>query len=172
MITNWLGVPDDEYEYVWRRIDEEFAFHPGIDPEQWPGFREPVPSVTWDLSVGPRTPAGPASRFAVDGDEVNALGLAALRDCVAVGEWVWAMDWQHPGCRFWPHRMTGEWTVPVFPNGDYYIFLAQDFRFGTLGHPWEKTLCVFGAELLEAFHRHNDGVLNTVLRRDGEPETA
>ncbi len=42
------------------------------------------------------------------------------------------------------------WRIPVYPNGDYPIFLAEDFRFGIFGHPWERTCCIFGAELLAA----------------------
>jgi hypothetical protein len=40
--------------------------------------------------------------------------------------------------------------VTPFPNGDYYIFLSEDFRTGTFGHPWEETMCIFGDRLLTA----------------------
>jgi hypothetical protein len=42
------------------------------------------------------------------------------------------------------------WPVPVFPHGDYYIFLEEGMTMGTFGHPWEKTLCVFGQDLIDA----------------------
>ena len=56
---------------------------------------------------------------------------------------------------------------PVFPDGDYSIFLATDLRLGTFGHPWEETLCVFGQPLLDS------GVVEDlalpIVRRDGRP---
>jgi len=39
--------------------------------------------------------------------------------------------------------------VTIFPDGDYYAFLRHDFSMGTFGHPWERTLCVFGKALIE-----------------------
>eukprot|EP01133_Synstelium_polycarpum_P023417 gene23417-28073_t len=46
-----------------------------------------------------------------------------------------------------------EWRVPVYPNGDYYIFSRDDFTEGTFGHPWERTLCVFGERMVEGLGR-------------------
>ncbi|MEU2865764.1 DUF2716 domain-containing protein [Streptomyces mirabilis] len=77
---------------------------------------------------------------------------------------LWILDWQHICYRlrpdlpstdmFLPRVLEGRsregWPLSPYPDGDYYIFLADDLRFGTFGHPWEHSLCVFGAELLEA----------------------
>lgn len=41
----------------------------------------------------------------------------------------------------------------MFPNGDYYTFARPDFSEGTFGHPWERTLCVFGPRLVETLGR-------------------
>lgn len=43
-----------------------------------------------------------------------------------------------------PPLHNGHWEVPPFPDGDYYIFLSEDFRDGWFGHPWEQTVCIFG----------------------------
>ncbi len=75
-----------------------------------------------------------------------ALG-DALGDLHGEDEYVIALDWQHfayefhPGSRAMP---PGPWRIPALPDGDYYLFLAQDFRFGWLGHPWERTVCCYG----------------------------
>ncbi len=37
----------------------------------------------------------------------------------------------------------------MFPDGDYHIVLTEDMTIGTFGHPWEQTLCVFGAALVD-----------------------
>ncbi|MEU5934541.1 DUF2716 domain-containing protein [Micromonospora sp. NPDC047187] len=53
------------------------------------------------------------------------------------------------------------------PVGDYYIHLAEDFRFGTFGHPWELSLCVFGDDMLDLVESDLHDVLGKVMRRDG-----
>ena len=37
----------------------------------------------------------------------------------------------------------------IFDPYDYAINVSKDFRVGTFSHPWEKTVCVFGEELLD-----------------------
>jgi hypothetical protein len=168
----WAPLDDAAADRVWDRLKTQFDFDPTWSVDG--GIREPVPSVTWDLS----------GELALHGEEldaargaVNRLVLAALRDCVAPHEWVYALDWQHPCHLFWPHRMDRDevaqvwWPVVAIPDGDWFIFLAQDLQFGTLGHPVEESLCIFGAELLHAVERHNDGVLSKVLRHNGRSVT-
>jgi len=58
--------------------------------------------------------------------------------------------------------------LPRTQPGDYFIFLAEDLRFGTFGHPWEHSLCVFGTELLEAVEEDVHELLQRILRRNGE----
>jgi len=60
---------------------------------------------------------------------------------------LYALDWQHPCYWLYPHASfdaddEDAWLVPVLPNGDYYIFLAEDFSFGSFGHPWEMTITI------------------------------
>jgi hypothetical protein len=170
----WARLGEAETNQVWDRFSSAFAFRASATAEDWPGIREPVPSITWDLA---RTRPGLLSkhwRFAVEPADLHTLVLAAFRDCTGDGQWSYALDWQHPAYRFWPHRLTewdrdDAWEVPVFPDGDYYAFMAPDFSFGTFGHPWEASFCVFGAKLLGALETHNRGILNTVIRRDGKP---
>lgn len=57
----------------------------------------------------------------------------------------------------------------TFPNGDYDIFVSQDLRPGTFGHPWEGSLCVWGAELIDAVAARDAAVLTRLRRRDGKP---
>ena len=82
------------------------------------------------------------------------------------------LDWQHPAYRFRPAHQAltwrAEWRVPVYPDGDYYAFLTQDFTEGTFGHPWEKTLCVIGERLGASLGRSLETWL-PVKRRDGAP---
>jgi hypothetical protein len=159
-------------EPAWYWVYNELAFWPSTYANAWPGFREPAPSLTWDLASGGADRSSAEFRlgpYSVEEDDTARIALKALRECVRPDEWVWVLHWQHQSYKFFPHRMdeSGEWPVPVLPKSDYPLFLAQDYRFGTLGHPWERSLCVFGEELIDAFERHADGALTTVLRRDG-----
>jgi hypothetical protein len=70
------------------------------------------------------------------------------------------LEWQHPGYIFDAEAHANaaedaEWRVPVYPNGDYYIFGRDGFNEGTFGHPWERTLCVYGPRLVP----HSAGLL-------------
>jgi hypothetical protein len=178
--TGWRQLGQHEYVPVWDRFDRRFDFQASIEPSRWPAIAEPIPSLTWDLAVSrhdleERWRSGQL-RFAVDENRLNRLVMVALRDCVAEDEWVYVLDWQHPGYRCWPHRVdpdlrTDMWPVQVFPDGDYYIFASPDLRFGTFGHPWEATLCVWGVELINAVAARDTGVLTCLYRRDGQPAT-
>ncbi|GGM57613.1 hypothetical protein GCM10012275_30980 [Longimycelium tulufanense] len=159
----WALLPQDAHDVAWDWVDAQLAFRPSMDERDWPGFAEPKPSVTWDLAEP--QPSGGAARDL----DVNLLGLVALRECVEPDEWVYALSWPSQSYRFWPHRMSSGdlWALPVFPDGEYCVFLTQSFECGALGHPWEKTLCVFGEPLVDAFERYTVEILGTVLRRDG-----
>jgi hypothetical protein len=53
----------------------------------------------------------------------------------------------------------------VIPDGDYHIFLAPDFSWGFFGHPWEWTICVFGAPLLATLEHRALRPLGPPIRR-------
>ncbi len=83
---------------------------------------------------------------------------AYLRDALVLASaddgFVYALEWQKPGYRFIPSVASppgriDSWLVPVIPDGDYYLFVASDLRFGWLSHPWEQSVCVYG-ELVAA----------------------
>ncbi|MGA5542658.1 DUF2716 domain-containing protein [Mycobacterium sp. NPDC051198] len=39
-------------------------------------------------------------------------------------------------------------AIPVYPDGDYYVHMTSDLRWGTFGHPWQQTLTIWGDELI------------------------
>lgn len=92
------------------------------------------------------------------------------------GDALYALDWQHTWYRVAPHQHPDglpplAWPVPVFPDGDYHIFLADDFRFGVFGHPWEQTMCAFGDALLEALAIERPQLFSRPVRANGLPTT-
>jgi hypothetical protein len=169
----WVDLDWDAGKVLWAEFAERFQFRSGVDPRDWPAIVEPVPSVVWDLS--PVFTGEYSGGFAAGCRDVAALVLGTLQDCTEWYETVLFHDWVHPSHLFRPHKVDGPNEVPgwdvggLFPNGDYTIFVGRDYAFGILGHPWEQSLCVFGARAEAAFTARNRNVLTTVLRRDAQP---
>ncbi|MFD0278032.1 DUF2716 domain-containing protein [Kitasatospora sp. NPDC127111] len=166
-----------EYTDIWDRFDARFDFRPSINA--FPGIAEPSPSITWSLDALNEDPGDRKLDSLVDIVQ-NGLGK-----CSRPTESLWILDWQHPCYGLRPNlpstdmslsrvlegRSRVGWPLSPYPDGDYAIFLADDLRFGTFGHPWEHSLCAFGAELLDVIAEDVHQVLQRVLRRDGLPAT-
>jgi len=155
---------DDQY---WARFSTSYGFRAGAKPDSWPAISEPVPSVTYDLSVI----QDGAERGAAY-DAINAEALRAFVSAMPEISELIVLDWQHPGYSFSPTAQAltwrAEWKVPVYPDGDYHAFLREDFSEGTFGHPWEQTLCVIGERLIQSLGRSLSTWLPT-KRSDGQP---
>jgi hypothetical protein len=166
----WVELEPESGRSLWSDFVEEFGFRPGVAQKKWPAIREPTPSVTWDL--------GPLfDRFDESARPLAQLVCDVLRDCTEYWESVAAHDWVHLSVLYRPHRVVDvtdleQWDTTLIPNGDYVIFVAKDLSFGVFGHPWEQSLCFFGAPAVRAAERLNGGLLTRVLRRDGRPEVS
>ncbi|MEV0560909.1 DUF2716 domain-containing protein [Dactylosporangium sp. NPDC050588] len=136
-----------EYDRVWDRFSKRFGFRPGMARSTWPAIREPVESVTWSLD---RLDDDPGD---VQLDAMVAAVHAGLRECTPPRGTLLVLDWQHECFRIRPHRVAAGdgsvWVPSVMPDADYHIHLAENFSYGTFGHPWERTLCVMGSPLLD-----------------------
>jgi hypothetical protein len=171
MLHAWEELPyrGEECSVAWNYLYGDLSFRPNVSPESWPGIHEPHPSVTYAIG------------HIYTGDEVKATRLeedlarktlAAFRVCTRTNQRLYALDWQHYCYWFYPHRsFTADdlesWSVPILPNGDYFIFLNEDFSFGIFGHPWEQTMCVFGQRLLDAFAQEQPLLFRRVVRVNG-----
>ncbi len=135
----WSELTDDEYAAIWDRFYADFNFKPDYHERSKPAIYEPRPFVTFDLAV---------SLSDETSTEIDNLLLDSFRAITPVGRLMYSLDWHHTCYRFDPQ--TADRTGPIgwYPNGDYYIFLADDLSFGTFGHPWQESICVFGASLL------------------------
>jgi hypothetical protein len=155
-------VHQPEYDTIWDAFDKHFAFKPGM--QSIPAISEPDASVSWHLDavhpVGDRTV-----------EELEVIIKRGILACSRPGEKMYWLDWQHQAYRFDPRRVDRpgrpRWPGAAYPDGDYYIYLAPDLRMGTFGHPWEPSLCLFGAELLDAVEAELTAILGRVLRRAG-----
>lgn len=154
-----------EYQSVWDRFYAEFAFRPSVNPAKWPAIKEPANSVTWSLASLDEDPGY------VRLDRLVAAVEQGLTACVEPEARLYALDWQHISFTFAPHRVGGHgrepWPLSPYPDGDYYVYLSEDFRLGCFGHPWESSVCLFGQEFLEMVAAEVEDVLGPPLRRGG-----
>jgi hypothetical protein len=151
----WIELARHRYDKVWDRFYDEFRFRPSVHAEDWPSFREPVPSITWRIT---ELLAEFNAWLDPQAAPYNLALLQALRACVGEHEPVLALDWQHAAYEFYPHRFrephdVANWCIPALPSGEYHIFVTPDHRLGSLGHPWEQTVCMFGEGFLEEYRR-------------------
>ncbi|MFD5140734.1 DUF2716 domain-containing protein [Streptomyces sp. NPDC058378] len=154
---------DTEYRRVWDRFYEEFRFRPSVYPAHWPAITEPVDSATWSLRSLPDDPEY------VRLDRLVEIVKQGLASSIGPHGRLFALDWQHPAYQFSPHDVGGpeqpDWPLSPYPDGDYFIFLSEDFRVGTFGHPWEESLCLFGQQLLDVVSTGVEQILGAPVRR-------
>ncbi|MCA1032540.1 DUF2716 domain-containing protein [Bacillus timonensis] len=162
-MENWISFSDIEYERVWNKVYEDFKFEPSIS--KFPAFHVPSPFVTYDVS----NYFGACDDFSVY-EELEEKALIAFRANTLKEEYILALDWQHDCFWFNPHLEIekdefDEWKIPIFPDGDYSFFIQKDFKWGYLGHPWERSITVFGEELLASCKQNMPTMFRKVLRQ-------
>jgi hypothetical protein len=165
MNTAWVEI---EYNEIWDRFDAEFRFRPGTGPIFLrTAIKEPSPSETYSIAHI----FGQGEDHYTDlNNDLMAFALAMFQSLTAVEEWIYALDWQHQAFKFFPHIAFeldefGEWPVPVLPNGDYYIFFKESLVWGVFGHPWEKTMCFWGDDVLTCLHENRPRLLTKLVRK-------
>lgn len=121
-------------------------------------FEFSIPYEVYDLDI--------QSLNNVQFDEVIK---SILMRCMNEDEYIYALDWKHTGFRYNPKSELpmqkcvhiedafGGYNVyfpDFYPDGDYYFFIAKDFRWGYLTHPWQRRCWVFGSIIMEEFEKH------------------
>ena len=155
LMNTWIEFADDEYAKVWDRFYADFSFKPDYYERVKPAIVEPHPFVTFDIS-------SELNSHTID--EIDKLLLTAFQSIVPADGFMYWLDWHHTCYRFNPNAAESNRRLNWYPNGDYYILLASDFSFGTFGHPWQQSLCVFGAPLMNLTQPQFSRLLN-VLRQ-------
>lgn len=149
----------DEHSYrmIWDRVYDVLNFRPSIDTKIIP-FSIEEPHIVYDIS---RTND-------LDCEQFCSLITNAFLNCTTPGELLYALDWHHSAFLFDPRiteqmksqyiedsRHPGVEYVAYFPgyypDGDYYFFIDEHFRFGYLSHPWRKEVWIFGNCLMKEF---------------------
>ena len=156
-MESWIELDDIEYRKVWDKFYSYFNFKPSIYRRDWPSFKEPSPFITYDISMNYKDDII---------DEWYDTAKKVLKECTSKNEFIYALDWQHKSYLYNPHNESAErWYVAPIPDGDYYMFLQQDFRWGILTHPWEETICIFGKDLIDNLLKHSPKMLQIIKRQ-------
>jgi hypothetical protein len=50
-MSAWKELTQAEYDDVWDRFVNEFAFKPSVHAADWPSFDPPEPFITWSISL-------------------------------------------------------------------------------------------------------------------------
>lgn len=141
----------EKYNAVWDRVYRELGFAPGMRETR--PFDIKVPHAVYGID---KMTEAQADRMENTAKEV----FARITD----GK-MYALDWQHSALLYDPRDpeeqqdfwvdderyIGGGYNVyfpSFYPDGDYYFFIAEDFSFGWLGHPWRREVWIFGEKLL------------------------
>ena len=154
---------------IWSKFCEDFAFRASVRREDWPSIREPVHSITWDISATLMLYESNQAAFEDSERTFKNILWEGLRATVTPGRVVYAMSWHHRSYMADPRKTSatetaGQWRILVLPVGNYKILISEDFTHGVFCHPWEQSMCVFGRPLLD-FLQRTVGDPGPVLRR-------
>lgn len=137
---------DNLYESIWSKIYKEFKFQPSSDTKP---FQFQIPYKVYKLKT-------------IWNDRQETMVNNIFKQIT--NDEIYALDWQHDCFEYNPneeipsdyHYFDEERDCEVYfpsyyPNGDYYFFIAKDWSYGMLGHPWKEEIYVFGKELIDSF---------------------
>lgn len=164
----WTPLSDAEVVSIWESFTEKYTFRRGVDQKSWPGINEPVNSVTWDVSLLLRLYDEDQSGLQAVEESLHRTLITSLKKQLKPGDRVFALDFNHQCYTFETDNISmhdlNSWPITVLPAGDYHVFLSSDLGFGIFGHPWEKSLCIFGDNFHQSF---KDFHLTNLLRSHG-----
>lgn len=145
---------DDHYNAIWDKVYNILQFRPSVDTNIIP-FTIAEKYVVFDISE---------TKDTFDKQSITN----AFIGCLTPGEKMYALNWEHSAFLFDPRDPEQMKSVYVederyldggyyalfpsyFPDGDYYFFIHENFRFGYLSHPWRDEVWIFGECLIEKF---------------------
>lgn len=174
----WEELSKEEYNPVWDRFDSWFQFSPSVSGT-FPGILEPYPSMVYSIEdvYSEDVQFYESKTYARYNKDLQDKFLKTFKLLTPPDDWMYALDWQHPCYRFFPHipfrrkPVSKEWPVPILPNGDYFIFLEKDFKYGVFGHPWQETMCIFGEEMLAALENNMPNLFTKIVRDNTNLDT-
>lgn len=163
-MDGWTLLEENEKKKIWSRFNKEFHFNPST--KIFPSYCTPSPFIKYDI-----TKCHVEELFR----DLEEKSVMAFQQCTQPGELIYALDWQHE-CylvnarlefpRHVPWRVdNGDWIISIYPDGDYHFFLARDFSWGILGHPWENTMTIYGEKFISCLLKDEPLMLRKVIER-------
>lgn len=155
----------DLYDKVWEKVYSELHFKPDITYTH--SFESNIPFIIDDDYAVYNVEK-------MDDDTIDKMDSIIKNIFIHItkeDERIFALDWQHSAFLYNPRNEDEQKFIKVedadfyngkgynayfpefFPDGDYYFFIDENFRFGYLGHPWRKEVWVFGKLLLDKFEQ-------------------
>jgi len=174
--AGWVEITADT-DQIMKKFCELYDFTPSTNPKDWPGIKEPVPSVTFTIDhYFPVYDSKVHYESEVEKGRYPTTAILALgefykscfRNVLRKGDQVIVLDWFHPWYMFDPWSEFDHWEILPVPDGDYYIFLTPDLKGGFFGHPWEGTICVIGEHFVSQLGNAPEDLLRFPVRRDGK----
>ena len=162
-MNGWQQCTELESHTILIHVFFTLKFNPSKNPKDWPGIREPIPSITYTTLNIYREPEAAALE-----SDLSRAFLKAFRTLVHPGAYLYAMEWPMKFYRVSPHEMPDdddEWPISVSPRNPLcYFFLSRDFSVGLFRDSWEGTICVFGTPLIAALKDHPPRILQPPIR--------
>lgn len=156
-----------QYNYVWDRVYNELGFCPhyedGHSFNSILPFRINKPYIVYGIENMTD------EQLDIMDDTISDCFIAITQE----NDRMYALDWQHAGfiCKSSNLKNrkdeSGHYFPGFYPDGDYYFFISEDFRFGYLGHPWREEVWIFGADLINAISEKAHLLGWTELKRNG-----
>jgi len=143
-VVAWTELPRAELDEVWSRYYKAFVLRG-------------EPRLYKDRAQGP------AAIYSFDESLDEAAHRRAYRDfalrCICEltppGKTLYALDWQHTSFRVDPHLAQREDKLPIglYPDGDCYVFIPEDFAFGYHARFPDWTIAIHGEPLVRMFEQ-------------------
>ncbi|MCC7372145.1 MAG: DUF2716 domain-containing protein [Chloroflexi bacterium] len=156
-MSAWVELGLSEYSEVWNEFTSRFKFAPSMDALESRGYTPPKPFQIYDISK--------VSISKYDSDYIDQEFMNIFMKIVPIGGYIYALDWHHDSYRVYVHEGSDPWYISIYPDRDYHIFLSSDMSFGIIGHPWMKTVCVFGEELLGEIIRFDHRMFRSIIEQ-------
>jgi hypothetical protein len=185
-MEQWVLIEDrTEVDAIWDSFDSLLDFKPNYYEKEECPFdfsKTSEPVVAYDISKISR--AG----FEVHDENGNYRTTeqittlkSAFVECMGEDEYMYTLEWQGSTFLYNPRVETAydyymlysnlpddtrAYYPDFYPNGEYYLFVAKDFSWSYLTHPWQEKVWFYGAKLVEIIKKHEDK-LGFVLRERG-----
>jgi hypothetical protein len=154
----WIRLSESDYDKIWDKFYADFSFKPSTYSKDWPSIKTEKPTLKFDISHL----WGDSYNETIYDDFIKKA-IDAFVEIANQEDQIFALDWQHECFYLDPRQLkladmeeneSSIRIVSFIPNGDYYIFITEDFENIWFGHPWEKTITIIGNRLIDAFNKN------------------